>query len=210
VSTPVDPPALFQHIPPMTEKFHGTLDELKAKVARLGFAGDWVELPNRVHKLICRDKGGMLWSETKGTIWFDGPGPAKAILEKKVLAALSDGTAPAQAAPGAQIFVVHGRDHDSRDQLELILNRLGLTPFVLEVTGGGGDTLIEALEHQIGKMGKCKFGIVLATPDDLWLFERRRCGGGETTRAPKRHHGNGNVTRIADAEALRDPSQRIR
>jgi predicted nucleotide-binding protein len=137
----------------------------------LNLMGDWIAQPHGVHKLSCRDKAGLLWSETKGTIWFDGPPPAKAALEKKVLNAIADGVAKAEAEPGAQIFVVHGRDHASRDQLELILNRLGLTPFVLEVTGGGGDTLIEALERQIGKIGRCKFGIVLATPDDVGFLE---------------------------------------
>jgi hypothetical protein len=39
----------------------------------------------------------------------------------------------------SKIFVVHGRDHTARDQLELILHRLGLAPYVLQVTGGGGD-----------------------------------------------------------------------
>ena len=37
----------------------------------------------------------------------------------------------------------------------------------MQVTGGGGDTLIEALERQIGKTAQSSFGIVLATPDDL-------------------------------------------
>ncbi len=63
--------------------------------------------------------------------------------------------------------MVHGRDTNARDQLELILRRLGLEPFVLQVTGGGGDTLIEALERMIGKTGQSSFGIVLATPDDM-------------------------------------------
>jgi Predicted nucleotide-binding protein containing TIR-like domain len=44
---------------------------------------------------------------------------------------------------------------------------LGLEPYVLQVTGGGGDTLIEALEWMIGKSALSSFGIVLATPDDL-------------------------------------------
>lgn len=35
------------------------------------------------------------------------------------------------------------------------------------MTGGGGDTLIEALERMIGKAAQSAFGIVLATPDDL-------------------------------------------
>jgi predicted nucleotide-binding protein len=151
----------------MAEKFHGTFEELKAKVSELALIGDWSDQPNGVHKFTCRDKAGILWSETKGTLWFDGPTTPRTVLQKRIITALGDEAIPAKAEPGSQIFVVHGRDHDSRDQLELILNRLGLTPFVLEVTGGGGDTLIEALERQIGKMGKSKFGIVLATPDDI-------------------------------------------
>jgi len=38
---------------------------------------------------------------------------------------------------------------------------------VLQVTGGGGDTLIEALEKMIGKAAISAFGIVLVTPDDM-------------------------------------------
>ena len=65
-------------------------------------------------------------------------------------------------------WLVVGHDKTSRDQLELILHRLGLEPFVLANTGGGGLTLIEALEKEIGpQQGQCRFGIVLLTPDDL-------------------------------------------
>ena len=66
-----------------------------------------------------------------------------------------------------RIFVVHGHDPTAREQLELILHRLGLQPFVLANTGGGGLTIIEALEREIGPgEGRCRFGIVLMTPDD--------------------------------------------
>lgn len=65
------------------------------------------------------------------------------------------------------IFIVHGHDADSRDQLELILRRLGLEPFILMNTSGGGKTLIEALEGQIGRDFSSDFGIVLMTPDDV-------------------------------------------
>jgi predicted nucleotide-binding protein len=45
---------------------------------------------------------------------------------------------------------------------------LGLKPFVLANTGGDGLTLIEALEKEIGPVpGRCRFGIVLMTPDDM-------------------------------------------
>jgi predicted nucleotide-binding protein len=80
---------------------------------------------------------------------------------------LAEGVAPAEIDPKSTIFVVHGRDNESRDQLELILRRLGLEPFVLQITGGGGDTLIQALERMIGKTAQSSLGIVLATPDDV-------------------------------------------
>ena len=148
-------------------KFHGTLDELKEKLLPLDLDGDWSEQTNGVWKFKCRDRAGLLWSSTKGTVWFDGPAPAKAGLEAQVAASLEDGAATPLVTTGSQIFVVHGRDHNSRDQLELVLRRLGLEPFVLQVTGGGGDTLIEALERQIGKTAVSSFGIVLVTPDDV-------------------------------------------
>ena len=151
----------------MGEKFHGSLQELKDRLLPLDLDGEWLEQPNGVHKFRCKDKSGLLWSETKGTIWFEGPHQAKVVLQGKVELILSDGLAVPHVGNESTIFVVHGRDHSARDQLELILRRLGLEPYVLQVTGGGGDTLIEALEKQIGKTAQSAFGIVLATPDDM-------------------------------------------
>ena len=65
------------------------------------------------------------------------------------------------------IFIVHGHDTDSRDQLELALRRMGLEPLILMNTTGGGKTIIEALEGHIGKNHQSDFGIVLITPDDI-------------------------------------------
>ena len=65
------------------------------------------------------------------------------------------------------IFIVHGHDSDARDQLELALHRLGLKPFILMNSSGGGRTIIEALEGQIGRDFTSDFGIVLMTPDDF-------------------------------------------
>jgi predicted nucleotide-binding protein len=116
----------------------------------------------------------MLWSQTKGTVWYDGTQAPKDALAAKVDAVLADGAAPAAVPAGSAIFVVHGRDTESRDQLELVLRRLGLEPFVLQVTGGGGDTLIEALERMIGKSAQSSFGIVLVTPDDLGYLKTEK------------------------------------
>jgi predicted nucleotide-binding protein len=151
----------------MGMKFHGSFDGLKSKLSPLGLDGEWQELENGVVRFACRDRAGLNWSSTKGTLWFDGPAQAKAKLTECVEQALADGTAASAPDIKSTIFVVHGRDKDARDQLELILRRLGLEPFVLQITGGGGDTLIEVLERMIGKTAQSSFGIVLATPDDV-------------------------------------------
>src|SRR5580692_5358972 len=112
---------VFHHTFDMSAKFHGSLQELKDRLFPLDLQGDWEEQPNSVWKFKCKDKAGMLWSMTKGTVWFDGPQVQKTNLTQKVELLLADGAMVAQAAAGSAIFVVHGRDHDARDQLELIL-----------------------------------------------------------------------------------------
>lgn len=165
---------LFRHIPGMTLRFHGSHQQLTDRLLPLGLDGEWEQGPNGVWKFRSRDRAGLLWSETKGTIWFDGPQGSRDSLEQKVQAALCDGAPVGVPAPGGMMFVVHGRDHEARDQLELVLRRLGLEPFVLQVTGGGGDTLIEALERMIGKSAQSSFGIVLLTPDDLGYLKAEK------------------------------------
>ncbi len=166
--------SVFRHTRAMTTKFHGSLQEFKDRVLPLNLDGDWEDQPNGVCKFKCRDRSGLLWSQTKGTVWFDGPSPQKETLCAKVTALLNDGVGTAHIDSDSQIFLVHGRDHDARDQLELVLRRLGLEPFILQVTGGGGDTLIEALKRMIGKSAKCAFGIVLVTPDDLGYLKTEK------------------------------------
>ena len=62
---------------------------------------------------------------------------------------------------------MHGHDTESREQLELVLHKLGLDPYVLQNTDGAGKTIIENLENMIGKNATSSFGIVLLTPDDV-------------------------------------------
>jgi predicted nucleotide-binding protein len=72
----------------------------------------------------------------------------------------------APSKPSTRVFVVHGHDATAREQLELILHRLGRDPFVPANTGGGGMTIIEALEQEIrADQTGVHFGIVLLTPD---------------------------------------------
>jgi predicted nucleotide-binding protein len=61
-----------------------------------------------------------------------------------------------------------------------VLHKLGLDPFVLANTGGGGLTIIEALEREIGEGdGKARFGIVLLTPDDVGYAKAAGPGAAE-------------------------------
>lgn len=172
--SPIAQLTVFSHSGHMPPQFHGNLDTLKERLAPLGLAGEWESQPNGVWKFLCSDRAGLLWSQTKGTIWFDGPSAAKAALSVKVGECLRGENPSLPANTGSSIFVVHGRDHEARDQLELVLRRLKLEPFVLQVTGGSGDTLIEALERQIGKAAQSSFGIVLVTPDDMGYLKTEK------------------------------------
>jgi len=90
-------------------------------------------------------------------------GPAAPSL---VATPVEGGTATVAVIP-KQVFIVHGHDDTAREQLELVLHKLGLDPYVLANTGGHGLTIIEALEAKIGKNAATSFGIVLMTPDDM-------------------------------------------
>lgn len=82
-----------------------------------------------------------------------------------------------------KIFIVHGHDHAAKEQLELILHKLGLPDhFILQNTGGTGLTIIEELEREIGQgQTATRFGIVLLTPDDMGYSKKE----GETGVQPR-------------------------
>lgn len=75
------------------------------------------------------------------------------------------GTTNAQVPSEAErrVFVVYGHDTDARDDLELILRRVQVTPIILQNIPGVGDTLIEKLEA----LTNADFACVLLTPDDI-------------------------------------------
>jgi predicted nucleotide-binding protein len=146
-------------------EFHGTIDDLKAGVEATGIEGEWSERPNYCWKFIAKDRGGLNWASTTGKIWFDGPDFPKKQLADAVEAIFDIG--PPKADDSRTIFVVHGHDPVAREQLELVLFKLGLKPYVLQNTDGGGLTIIQNLEQMIGKNAQSSFGIVLLTPDDI-------------------------------------------
>jgi hypothetical protein len=159
-------------------KFHGTIEELKAIISNAGLSGDW-RPTGQGYQFKTPDGGCLNWWPSKGTLNCQGPTPHKDNLESAVGVALGTPAPPSPVTPPTgiapfmattkprRIFVVHGHDHIAREQLERIIYILGLEPFVLQNTSGGGLTIIEALEQQIGADPEAEFGIVLMTPDDI-------------------------------------------
>lgn len=160
-------------------EFNGSFEELQATVTKLGCAGTWADIGNG--KQFKTSDGGILnWFPATGRINFQGAAAAKGKLQELFggAAMSTPSAAPAAIAAPAQkpkekVFVVHGHDSVSREQLELVLHKLGLDPYVLANTGGGGLTIIEALESEIGgHPDAARFGIVLMTPDDIGYSKR--------------------------------------
>ncbi|HDS1675545.1 TPA: nucleotide-binding protein [Stenotrophomonas maltophilia] len=162
--------------------FRGTLENLIVQVELSGEISE-VRESGAGHQLKMVDGAILNWYPTTGTISFQGSKSASDALRTRLEQTLSlpasnapksssssvSEVAPAKVEAKGKVFVVHGHDQATREQLELILHKLGLDPFVLQNTGGGGLTIIEALEKEIGPNpnAEVKFGIVLLTPDDF-------------------------------------------
>jgi predicted nucleotide-binding protein len=157
-------------------KWGGTFQELKEIMSELGIQGDWSETER--DKTFRASTGAILkWYPSTGTLQYQGKKIPKEQLQAQ-LAAVKGAVYPEgkrgplavreRAPESMRIFVVHGHDEQAREQLELVLHRLSLEPFVLANTGGGGLTIIEALEREMGPgPDRSRFGIVLMTPDDF-------------------------------------------
>lgn len=165
----------------MAKEFHEGIEALMARVAASGIKGDWVDDGNGRFTFRSQRKGILNYWPSKGTVQCQGKAEPKAELE----AILDGGAAMAVAAePVAvdektKIFVVHGHDTPALEQLELILRRLGLDPYILQNNDGESKTIIEALEQQI--YNEAAFGIVLMTPDDFGYSK----AAGEEQRQPR-------------------------
>jgi predicted nucleotide-binding protein len=152
------------------DKFQGTIEEFKNIVNSFKLNGTWADTSQGL-RYNSSDGGIIIWYESTGSILCQGKEKAKNNLKS-----LFDNYSPEKQFKSnatsinsevtKKIFLVHGHDTTSREQLELILHKLGLDHFVLANTSGGGLTIIEALEKEISKDGDSKFGIVLLTPDD--------------------------------------------
>ena len=166
----------------MAIAFHDGVDALKALVEASGVKGDWAEDGSGKHTFTSQRKGVLNYWPTTASVQCQGKAEPKA----ELVGIFTGGVAPVPKAPVAQpadaktkIFVVHGHDTPALEQLELILRRLGLDPYILQNNDGQSKTLIEALEQQIYK--EAAFGIILLTPDDFGYPKAK----GEEGRQPR-------------------------
>jgi len=63
-----------------------------------------------------------------------------------------------------KVFVIYGHDEQAKTQLEAMLRRWGMEPFILDQLPSEGQTIIEKLEAYTADV---QFAVVLATPDDM-------------------------------------------
>ena len=174
------------------DKYRGEFTDLQGLVSELKYSGQWAD--DNGKKVFRSDDGAVLnWWPSTGTIQFQGKSEVRNRLENGIssLVALSgvesaistlslakpspndsssttESILPSTSIDSSSVFVVYGHDVTAREQLELILRRLRLEPFVLANTSGDGLTIIEALEKEMlsPPTGK-RFGVVLLTPDDM-------------------------------------------
>lgn len=162
------------------KQFHGTIEELKTLVEACALVGEWSEKPeNGLHCFRAKTGEILNWWSSKGTVQVQGK--SQDAFRDKLANASGVPIAPKPVAitTAAKIFLVHGHDREARDQLELVLMRLGLQPFILQNADGGSKTIIEALEQNIYE--EAAFGIVLLTPDDFGYPKTK----GEEDRQPR-------------------------
>ncbi|MBO0932544.1 TIR domain-containing protein [Fibrella aquatilis] len=61
------------------------------------------------------------------------------------------------------VFIVHGRDHQMRDNVQSVLRGLGIATVVLEREDDNGQTIIEKFEKEAAR---CEYAVILCSADD--------------------------------------------
>ncbi len=142
-----------------------TLEELRSLLKEQGASFEEKPIQNGTQ---VRCTGGEVFSvyETGSVVC----GGKITDLTSRVKSRLPPGGAagPVAAQPAAKdaIFIVYGHDTQARDELELLLHKLGLHPVIFADLPGKGETIIEKLESYFGRGGKAAYACVLLTPDD--------------------------------------------
>jgi len=105
------------------------------------------------------------WYKKTGTILIQGSGIDRQNLEEQLNIFLNSKFENKTTGKIKQkVYIVHGHDLASKEQLENLLYSWNLKPLVTQDRAPGGRTIIEALERDLSE---CDYCIVLLTPDDI-------------------------------------------
>jgi predicted nucleotide-binding protein len=61
------------------------------------------------------------------------------------------------------VFVVHGRDHAIRNEVQRVLHSLSIPSIVLDKEGDAGQTVVEKF---VREAARCEYALVICSPDD--------------------------------------------
>lgn len=171
--SPASEQMMMNHDEKFRSHFSGTLVALKERIAVLQLDGTWHEQPNGVWRYVCGDRAGLLWSATKGTIWFDGPQAVKDRLAASVGRLL-----PPPSPPESDrhcIYLVHGAGKKVCHRLRSLPNVAQSVQLLAAADGSVTDKL------PLSEGRKDFFVVALATPEDIGL--RRIPAGGVSCRS---------------------------
>lgn len=145
-------------------KFMGSIDELKTIFKENNIIGNWSFNETSNQYTFKNTTGSIInWWPTKGTLQFQGQHLES--FKASILSIINHtNTNTTYNNNSKKIFIVYGHDTNTLDQLELILRRADLSPYILKNESEETKTIIEALEGNI--QTNCGCGIVLLTPDD--------------------------------------------
>lgn len=146
-------------------KFHDGADLFKQRLSKL--AGSFVDNKGNITCQFRSSNGGVVNLYGNGTIQFQSVDDV--FIEKVKNLLVSNETIPEKSVR-KNIFIVHGHDHTCLDEVELLLRRVKLDPYVLINNDNSGKTIIEALEESL--INDNTIGIVLMTPDDYGKSKR--------------------------------------
>ncbi|WP_460156876.1 TIR domain-containing protein [Pseudomonas sp. S2_H10] len=97
--------------------------------------------------------------------------------------AIGTGVPPVVARNKRNVFIVHGRDNEAKQEVSRFIESIGLKAIILHEQASGGRTIIEKIEHY---SGDADFALVLYTPCD-------RGRGAHETTIPARNRARQNV-----------------
>jgi len=78
-------------------------------------------------------------------------------------ATITSPSTAASASHGRKVFLVHGRDDATKNEVDLFLNRIGLEPIILHTRPHGGRNILMKFQEESQGAG---FAVILMTPDD--------------------------------------------